>query len=239
MCVREVRAQVTDQDGRSLSVEVAEFETVEEIAVKIERLIDEVLDGGETGQTGEFYPPSFVLPDSLDDLRGPVTGIVELPNRLLWNPGLPAPVSTPHLSREESISHYAPGTDLAGLDLATLVDLGAEVFHLTDVAPGGTGPREIPATAFADRDRDRDLGGAAVLLHTGWSRHFGARRPAGAGRQVHRRSARGGGLRHLPGARLRDGLSRPGGHVTRVVLLSHPCIMVCSHSTSQSASPSP
>ena len=116
---------------------------------------------------------------------------------LITYPGLPAPVFTPHLTREDSIAKYAPGTqfamdnitmigntgtyldspyhrydggtDLAGLDLATLVDLPAEVFHLRDVAPGGTGPREIPTTVF----QDRDLRGAAVLLDTGWSNLFG------------------------------------------------------------------
>ena len=116
---------------------------------------------------------------------------------LITYPGLPAPVITPHLTREQSRARYAPGTqfamdiitmigntgtyldspyhryeggtDLAGLDLATLVDLPAEVFHLRDVAPGGTGPREIPVAVF----HDRDLNGAAVLLDTGWSRRFG------------------------------------------------------------------
>ena len=116
---------------------------------------------------------------------------------MITYPGLPAPVFTPHLTRQDSISHYAPGTqfamdiitmigntgtyldspyhryeggtDLAGLDLSTLVGLTAEVFHLTDVAPGGAGQREIPSAVF----HDRELRGAAVLLHTGWSRHFG------------------------------------------------------------------
>jgi arylformamidase len=116
---------------------------------------------------------------------------------LVTYPGLPAPVFTPHLTREASRERYAPGTefamdvitmigntgtyldspfhrygeraDLAGLDLASLVDLPAEVFHLTDVAPGGDGPRGIPAEIFYDRE----LRGAAVLLHTGWDAHFG------------------------------------------------------------------
>jgi arylformamidase len=106
---------------------------------------------------------------------------------LVTYPGLPAPVFTSHLSREDSIAVYAPGTqfsmdnimmigntgtyldspfhryeggtDLAGLDLATLVNLPAEVFHLQDVSPGGV--------------VDRDLRGAAVLLDTGWSQLFG------------------------------------------------------------------
>ncbi len=108
-------------------------------------------------------------------------------------PGLPAPVITPHLTREQSRQKYAPGTefamdvitmigntgtyldspfhryadgaDLAGLDLATLVGLPAEVFHLTERQGRGIG---------VDLLAGRDLQGAAVLLHTGWDRHFGA-----------------------------------------------------------------
>jgi kynurenine formamidase len=110
---------------------------------------------------------------------------------MITYPGLPEPVFTPHLTREASRERYAPGTefamdvitmigntgtyldspfhrygegaDLAGLDLQTLVDLPAEVFHLTDAG------RAIPAEVFFDRD----LRGTAVLLHTGWDRHFG------------------------------------------------------------------
>ena len=59
---------------------------------------------------------------------------------------------------------YEGGSDLADLDLATLVDLPAEVFHLTDALQRG-----IPAGVF----QDRDVRGKAVLLHTGWDRHFG------------------------------------------------------------------
>jgi kynurenine formamidase len=112
---------------------------------------------------------------------------------LVTYPGLPAPVFTPHLTRADSRSRYAPGTefamdlitmigntgtyidspfhryeggtDLSGLALDTLVDLPAEVFHLTDAASRG-----IPAEVFFDRA----LAGSAVLLHTGWDRHFGA-----------------------------------------------------------------
>ncbi|MCT9002534.1 cyclase family protein [Microbacterium memoriense] len=111
---------------------------------------------------------------------------------LVTYPGLPAPVITSHLTREASRANYAPGTefamdiitmigntgtyldspfhryaegpDLAGLDLASLVGLRAEVFHLQDA-----GTRGIGADTFAGRD----LGGAAVLLHTGWDRFFG------------------------------------------------------------------
>jgi arylformamidase len=111
---------------------------------------------------------------------------------LVTYPGIPEPVIRPHLTREESRSHYAEGTefeidiislasntgtyldtpyhryadgaDLADLELETLVDLPLELFRLTDSTE-----RRIPATAFYDRD----VTGAAVLLHTGWDRHFG------------------------------------------------------------------
>ncbi|MFT3797574.1 cyclase family protein [Microbacterium sp.] len=111
---------------------------------------------------------------------------------LVTYPGLPAPVITPHLTREDSRAKYAPGTefamdvitmigntgtyldspfhryadgpDLAGLALDSLVGLRAEVFHLTDA-----GHRGIGANTLADRD----VRGAAVLLHTGWDRRFG------------------------------------------------------------------
>ena len=135
--------------------------------------------------------------------RGIETGPADRPRRivdlshairdgLVTYPGLPAPVITPHLTREDSRARYAEGTtfamdiitmigntgtyldapfhryaggdDLAGLDLATLVDLPAVVLHVEDLTTRG-----IPAGVFLDRD----VRGAAVLLHTGWDRHFG------------------------------------------------------------------
>jgi len=111
---------------------------------------------------------------------------------LVTYPGFPAPKITPHLTRADSRSRYAPGTefaldtitmlgntgtyldspfhryeggtDLAGLGLDTLVDQRAEVFHLTDASARG-----IRASIFFDRD----VAARAVLLHTGWDRHFG------------------------------------------------------------------
>ncbi|MBS1697241.1 MAG: cyclase family protein [Actinobacteria bacterium] len=114
---------------------------------------------------------------------------------LITYPGLPAPEITPFLTRADSRAKYAPGTefamdvitmigntgtyvdspfhryadggDLSSLPLERLVDLPAEVFHLTDAwTPERRG---IAAATLADRD----LRGAAVLLHTGWDRLFG------------------------------------------------------------------
>lgn len=114
---------------------------------------------------------------------------------LVTYPGLPAPTITSHLTREDSRSKYAPGTefamdvihfigntgtyidspfhryaegaDLAGLDLSTLVSLRTEVFHLEDAWTAEH--RGIRAETLLDRD----VRGAAVLLHTGWDRLFG------------------------------------------------------------------
>nr|WP_298728883.1 cyclase family protein [uncultured Steroidobacter sp.] len=105
--------------------------------------------------------------------------------------GLPAPLICDHLSREQSRQIYAPGTefqigkitmvsntgtyidspfhrfadgtDIAGLTLNTLVGLDAVVVH----ADGMSG-RAIPAEAFGAVD----VRGKAVLVHTGWSRHW-------------------------------------------------------------------
>lgn len=133
-------------------------------------------------------PPAVNRDSRIVDLSHPIRA------GLITYPGLPAPVITPHLTRSESRAKYAPGTefamdvitmigntgtyldspfhryadgsDLAGLELASLVGLRAEVFHLEDA--WDVTRRGIRADTLADRD----VGDAAVLLHTGWDRHF-------------------------------------------------------------------
>ena len=103
--------------------------------------------------------------------------------------GLPAPVISDHLSREESRTRYAPGTefhigkiemvantgtyldspfhryargkDLASLDLYSVANLDGIVVRRLD-------PSEITEDAF----RDIDVNGKAVLVHTGWDRYW-------------------------------------------------------------------
>ncbi|NUT35065.1 MAG: cyclase family protein [Hamadaea sp.] len=107
-------------------------------------------------------------------------------------PGLPGPEISPFLTREDSQAQYAPGTeftidrislvsntgtyvdspfhrfpdgaDLAGLPLSSFADLPIVVARVTGAAERGVG-----AHAFAALD----VAGAAVLVHTGWDRHFG------------------------------------------------------------------
>ena len=104
--------------------------------------------------------------------------------------GLPGPKITDHLSREASRGHYAEGTtfqigriemvantgtyidapfhrhvdgkDLSQFDLESIANLNGLVFQ------ADPGTRAITADLF----KDRDLTGKAVLVHTGWDRHW-------------------------------------------------------------------
>jgi arylformamidase len=104
--------------------------------------------------------------------------------------GLPGPMIEDFLGREESRAHYEPGTsfhigsiqlvantgtyvdspfhrfaegvDLAGLALSSLADLDSVVFRVA------ADTRAIEPDIFGAQD----LKGKAVLMHTGWSRHW-------------------------------------------------------------------
>ncbi|MBV9594409.1 MAG: cyclase family protein [Actinobacteria bacterium] len=108
-------------------------------------------------------------------------------------PGLPAPTITPHLTREQSRSIYAPGTefamdvitligntgtyldspfhryagqpDLADLRLAGLVRLPAVVVRIAGSATRGVDDLILSAIG--------DVAGHAVLIHSGDSERFG------------------------------------------------------------------
>jgi arylformamidase len=105
-------------------------------------------------------------------------------------PGLPGPVISDHLSREDSRARYAKGYefqigridmvantgtyldtpfhrfadghDLAGLDLA-------RVAAVPGVLIEADGVQEVDEEHLAEHD----VAGRAVLVHTGWSRHWG------------------------------------------------------------------
>ena len=108
-------------------------------------------------------------------------------------PGLPVPEIRPHLTREASTAHYAPGVtfaidvitlcgntgtyvdspfhrladgqDLGELPLERLVDVPAVRVDVT-----GSGSRAVDARALLPYD----LGGRAVLIHTGHDRLWGS-----------------------------------------------------------------
>jgi kynurenine formamidase len=105
--------------------------------------------------------------------------------------GLPGPIIKDHLSREASREHYAEGTtfqigriemvsntgtyidapfhryeggrDLSQFELASVADLEGVVIRADRAG------RAIEADIF----KGRNLAGKAVLVHTGWDRHWG------------------------------------------------------------------
>ena len=155
---------------------------------KVELRSVEIVEEAHKGSRGIATTPTAESRGQLIDLSHTVFA------GLITSPGLPAPTVMPHLTREASRSHYAEGTefaidvitmtgntgtyldspyhrypdgqDLADLELETLVDLPLELFRLTDATERG-----IPVAVF----QDRELRGTAVILHTGWDRHFGTR----------------------------------------------------------------
>jgi kynurenine formamidase len=112
-------------------------------------------------------------------------------NGMITYKGLPAPLICDHLGRADSRAHYAPGTefqigritmvantgtyidspfhrfadgiDVADFALATIAGLDTVVVHLD--GKRGRAIAESELAAF-------DVEGKAVLLHTGWSRHW-------------------------------------------------------------------
>ena len=104
--------------------------------------------------------------------------------------GLPGPVISDHMRREDSKSHYSDGTtfqigkiemvantgtyidapfhrfetgiDLSGLHMASVANLEGIVFRIN------IEKRSIDKNVF---DKD-DIYGKAVLIHTGWDRHW-------------------------------------------------------------------
>lgn len=110
---------------------------------------------------------------------------------LITYKGLPAPIICDFISREASRAHYASGTDfhigkiemvantgtyidapfhrfadggdLAALPLPSIADLGGLVVRV-DISRS----KAVGAAAF----RGREVAGKAVLVHTGWSKHW-------------------------------------------------------------------
>ncbi|NJO13196.1 MAG: cyclase family protein [Gammaproteobacteria bacterium] len=143
----------------------------------------------------EAHKRSRVLAPTTTQVEDKATTLIDLSHSIedgmITYRGLPAPIICDHLSREESRELYAAGTefqigkitmvantgtyidspfhrfadgeDIADLSLSSLVGLEAVVVH----AAGMSG-RAIPREAFGAVD----MLGKAVLIHTGWSRHW-------------------------------------------------------------------
>jgi kynurenine formamidase len=108
---------------------------------------------------------------------------------LVTYPGLPAPHLCDFLSREASRGKYAPGVEFHIGKIELVANTGTYVDAPFHRYADGIDVSELPLGSLADlpglvvstKDRAVDarhfegleLKGRAVLVHTGWSRHFG------------------------------------------------------------------
>jgi kynurenine formamidase len=116
---------------------------------------------------------------------------------MITYPGLPAPEISDHLEREASRAYYAAGTEFHIGRITLVGNTGTYLDAPFHRYAGGLDLCELPLAAVADLpgvvvrhadaagraiDRDAliasDVAGRAVLVHTGWDRHFGSERYA-------------------------------------------------------------
>ncbi|GAA3553966.1 cyclase family protein [Nonomuraea rosea] len=118
--------------------------------------------------------------------------IVELSHRIVEGmvtyPGIPGPVLGVHLSREDSRKVYAEGTEFHIGVITLTANTGTYLDTPYHRYADGPDLSQVPLTKLADlpglvvragAERevriggDLDVRGRAVLIHTGWDRHFG------------------------------------------------------------------
>jgi arylformamidase len=106
-------------------------------------------------------------------------------------PGLPPPRISAHMDRASSRQHYASGTEFHIARIDMVANTGTYVDAPFHRYPNGKDMAELPLAALADLDgvviraagraaraidaacfRGLALAGKAVLVHTGWSRHW-------------------------------------------------------------------
>jgi kynurenine formamidase len=106
-------------------------------------------------------------------------------------PGLPGPLICDYLSREASRSRYAPGVEFQIGKIEMIANTGTYLDAPFHRYPGGLDLAQLPLESLADLDgivvrvsaeavraitpehfRRLDLGGKAVLVQTGWDRHW-------------------------------------------------------------------
>jgi arylformamidase len=117
----------------------------------------------------------------------------EVEDGMITYRGLPAPVISDHLSREESRKHYGEGTEFQIGKIEMVANTGTYLDSPFHRYADGPDLSELPLSAVADLDavcirargfagkaidlslfHEADLRGKAVLVHTGWAEHWGS-----------------------------------------------------------------
>lgn len=204
-------AEVTFRNGGGLQVQgfrldiFSEDITDPELAVAFVRhlgllMVDEVHISGKILLVERHLGSRHMADDPVHDPRGQLIELSHaIHDGMVTFPGLPGPEITDHLSRVDSraryeegtefhigrismvantgtyvdtTSHrYADGVDLAGTPLDRLADLPGVVIRIPDDVTAVTALLLAPY----------DIAGHAVLLHTGWDRHWGTSRYGAGG----------------------------------------------------------
>ncbi|GGS88064.1 cyclase [Nonomuraea spiralis] len=107
---------------------------------------------------------------------------------MITYPGVPGPVLGTHLSREDSREVYAPGTEFEIGTITMAANTGTYLDTPHHRYADGPDLSQVPVSRLADLpglrvpasggrevvlDTTLDVRGRAVLIHTGWDRHFG------------------------------------------------------------------
>src|SRR6266851_8868390 len=132
----------------------------------------------------EPHAPSRTLPETLIDLSHTIA------HGLVTYKGLPAPIICDYLSREASRKHYATGTEFQIGKIEMVANTGTyldspfhryadgkdlsqlELHKLADLPAIKVAAQNKHAIDISCFPRGVDLAGKAVLIETGWSRHW-------------------------------------------------------------------
>ncbi|TDC78097.1 cyclase family protein [Micromonospora sp. KC606] len=177
--------EIDDDDLAALLVRHLGLLMVDEVRISNKTIIEEPHKGGRgvaapgTGDARRLVELSHVITD----------GMVTLP-------GWPVPRITEWLTREASRANYAPGTEFQVGRIDMIANTGTYLDAPAHRYADGADLTGVPLDRLADlpgilvrvpagtRAVDRlllapyDVAGRAVLLHTGWSAHFGTDRYA-------------------------------------------------------------
>lgn len=109
---------------------------------------------------------------------------------MITYPGLPGPVVSDHLGREQSRSRYADGTEFQIGRIEMVANTGTYIDSPFHRYADGKDLSQLPLSSIASLDgmvvrppdgmhsinasvfQELDLKGKAVLVHTGWSKHW-------------------------------------------------------------------
>jgi arylformamidase len=180
--------EITEDQLASLFVRQLGLLMTERVTLRAVRVVQEP----HKGLRGQPQAPGLAPPGSparLVELSHPITA------GMTTYPGLPGPEITPYLTREASRDRYAPGTEFAIDRIAMVGNTGTYLDSPYHRYAGGVDLADLPLSALADLPavvvrladsprRGVDVGalaalaveGRAVLLHTGWDRHWGTDR---------------------------------------------------------------